>query len=416
MKNKNIALVLVFASLASCANQESAEVEPLTTTTVADTTTTILADTTTTTVAPTTTLAVTTTTTTLAVTTTTTVAPTTTLAVTTTTTVAPTTTLAVSTNYLDYRNIELFRASTISDDHINILMNYVRYSERSFFKDSRIKAYNLYPILIVQTDRNNYQSAIDLEGEFCQYLLDTNPSSHKRYCYYRDVKSDGSIGLFTDNGRPSGSSISGTPKGESCCWLFISGSHDLPQHASSMGYVTIHEMFHIFQISNYLDIAKDREEQLRYSGKIVGDDNKEHPFWIEGNAVYFSHRYYSKSIGDTTHLKNEMERGLFGCYCGDGSAPIINRYLNGPKLYDVTWDSDANVGYQVGAWFVAYLANIHGDDKILDFWFNTQTGKLFPENFKETFGKDYKTYIDEFESFIRNNDRATILSILPSDA
>jgi hypothetical protein len=414
MKNKNFAFVLLFTLLASCTSPEGAEVADTTTTTFADTTTTTVADTTTTTVADTTTTTVAdTTTTTVAATTTTTVAATT------TTTVAPsttTTTVARSTNYLDYRNIELFRASTISDDHINILMNYVRYSERSFFKDPRIKAYNLYPILIAQTDRNNYQSAIDLEGVFCQYLLDTNPSSHKRYCYYRDVKSDGSIGLFTDNGRPSGSSISGTPEGESCCWLFISGSHDLPQHSSSMGYVTIHEMFHIFQISNYLDIAKDREEQLRYSGKIVGDDNKEHPFWIEGNAVYFSHRYYSKSIGNTTHLKNEMERGLFGCYCGDGSPPIINRYLNGPKLYDVTWDSDANVGYQVGAWFVAYLANIHGDDKILDFWFNTQTGKLFPENFKETFGKDYKTYIDEFESFIRNNDRATILSILPSDA
>ena len=165
-----------------------------------------------------------------------------------------------------------------------------------------------------------------------------------------------------------------------------------------------------------MDIAKDREEQLRYSGKIVGDDTKEHPFWMEGNAVYFSHRYYSKSIGDITHFKNEMERGLFGCYCGDRSAPIIDRYLNGPKLYDVTWDSDANVGYQVGAWFVAYLANIHGDDTILDFWFNTQTKKLFPENFKETFGKDYKTYIDEFESFIRNNDRSAILAILPNDA
>ena len=36
-------------------------------------------------------------------------------------------------------------------------------------------------------------------------------------------------------------------------------------------------MLHIFQISNYLDIAKNREEKLRYSGKIVGDDNKEHP-------------------------------------------------------------------------------------------------------------------------------------------
>ena len=69
----------------------------------------------------------------------------------------------------------------------------------------------------------------------------------------------------------------------------------------------------------------------------------------EGHATYYSHLYYSKSIGDISHLKNEMERGLFGCYCNDGRAPIIERYLNGPKLYDVTWDSDQQVGYQVGA-------------------------------------------------------------------
>ena len=109
-----------------------------------------------------------------------------------------------------------------------------------------------------------------------------------------------------------------------------------------------------------------------------------------------------------------MKRGLFGCYCRDGRAPIIERYLNGPKLYDVTWDSDQQVGYQVGAWFVAYLANIHGDEKMFDFWFNTQTGKLFPENFQDTFGKDYITYVDEFENFIRNSSESEIMSILPS--
>ena len=338
---------------------------------------------------------------------------------TTTTTVAPsttTTTLAPSTNYQDKRDVRLFRASTISDEHINILMKYVKYAERSFFDDPRVKVDNLYPILIAQLDRNNYQSAIDLEGEFCQYLMDSEPDSHRQYCYYRGVQADGSIGLFTYGGRPSSSSISGQPEGDSCCWLFINESHDLPQHASAMGYVTLHEMLHIFQISNYLDIANDREEKMRFSGKIVGDDNKEHPFWIEGHATYYSYRYYAKSIGDISWLKREMANGLFECYCSDGKARIIDRYLNGPKLYDVTWDSDWAVGYQVGAWFVAYIESIHGEEKIQDFWFNTQTGKLFPENFKDTFGKDYKTYVDEFESFIRNNDRSAILAILPSDA
>ena len=109
-----------------------------------------------------------------------------------------------------------------------------------------------------------------------------------------------------------------------------------------------------------------------------------------------------------------MRNGLFDCYCGDGRAPIIDRYLNGPKLYDVTWESDADVGYQVGAWFVAYLNNIHGEEPLFDFWINTQTGILFEDNFLEIYGKDYRTYVDEFEDFIRNNDEETIMSILPT--
>mgnify|MGYP006209468099 FL=1 len=115
-----------------------------------------------------------------------------------------------------------------------------------------------------------------------------------------------------------------------------------------------------------------------------------------------------------SHFKNEMKRGLYTCYCGDGKPTIRERYLNGPKLYNVTWESDWAVGYQVGAWFVAYLNNIHGEDSIFDFWFKTQNGKLFEENFLDVYGKDYRTYVDEFEDFIRNSSESEIMSILPS--
>ena len=151
---KNISIIIFLTLLTSCAVQE--------------TTTTVAPSTTTTTVAPSTT--------------TTTVAPSTT-----TTTVAP------STKYTDYRNIKLFRASTISDAHINVLNEYVEYSEKTLFSDPRVKLQNLYPILIVQTDRNNYQSAIDLETEYCDYLLEFSPTDYlsgKCNLEYNPKKSD----------------------------------------------------------------------------------------------------------------------------------------------------------------------------------------------------------------------------------
>ena len=60
------------------------------------------------------------------------------------------------------------------------------------------------------------------------------------------------------------------------------------------------------------------------------------------------------------------------------------------------------------------IINIHGEDSIFDFWFKTQNGKLFEENFLDVYGKDYKTYVDEFEDFIRNSSKSEIMSILPS--
>ena len=40
------------------------------------------------------------------------------------------TTISQSDNYLDYRDIKLFRASTISDQHVDILTKYIQYTQQ----------------------------------------------------------------------------------------------------------------------------------------------------------------------------------------------------------------------------------------------------------------------------------------------
>ena len=320
-----------------------------------------------------------------------------------------------SDNYLDYRDVKIFRASTISDQHVDILTKYIQYTEQLLFVDERIKRENLYPILVVQLDSENYESAIALEEEYCQYLNEVYPKTFRNSrCNPKnhDKKADGSIGLFTDGGRVTGSSISGIPSDRECCYLFISGSFDLSWDNRSQAYVTIHEMYHIFQISNIVGFDYDLEQKI--SGKRIGNDDRDKPFWMEGYATYFSHLYYSRDVNDFSHLQNEMNRGLFSCYCGDNQPTIKERYLNGPELYNVTWESDWAVGYQVGAWFIAYLSNIHGEQTMYDFWINAQTGILFPENFQNTFGKDYITYEEEFRNFITNSSEEELMSILPN--
>ena len=332
-----------------------------------------------------------------------------------TTNTTASTTIPTSDNYLDYRDVKIFRASTISDQHIEILTKYIQLTEQLLFTDERVKRENLYPIIVVQLDSDNYQSAIAVEEEYCQYLRDEYPATfNNTRCnpQNHNKKADGSIGLFTDDGRVSGSSISGIPSDRECCYLFISGSFDLSWDSSSQAYVTIHEMYHIFQLSNVIGFDYDLEQKI--TGKRIGSDNRDKPFWMEGYATYFSHLYYSRDINDFSHLENEMNRGLLSCYCGDNQPPIKERYLNGPELYNVTWDSDWAVGYQVGAWFIAYLSNIHGEQTMYDFWINSQSGILFPENFQNTFGKDYITYEKEFRNFITNSSEDELMSILPN--
>ena len=71
-------------------------------------------------------------------------------------------------------------------------------------------------------------------------------------------------------------------------------------------------MFHIFQISNYVEHESwEHDDALYISGKISGDGTEHKPWWMEGNAVYFSHLHYSRATGDFEHLYNEMERGLW---------------------------------------------------------------------------------------------------------
>jgi len=320
-----------------------------------------------------------------------------------------------SDNYLDYRDVKIFRASTISDQHVDILTKYIQYTEQLLFVDERIKRENLYPILVVQLDSENYESAIALEEEYCQYLDEVYPKTFRNSrCNPKnhDKKADGSIGLFTDGGRVTGSSISGIPSDRECCYLFFSGSFDLSWDSRSQAYVTIHEMYHIFQLSNIVGFDYDLEQKI--TGKRIEKDERDKPFWMEGYATYFSHLYYSRDVNDFSHLQNEMNRGLFSCYCGDNQPTIKERYLNGPELYNVTWESDWAVGYQVGAWFIAYLTNIHGEHTMYDFWINAQTGILFPENFQNTFGKNYITYEEEFRNFITNSSEEELMSILPN--
>ena len=317
-----------------------------------------------------------------------------------------------TTSSLDNREIIYFIAESVSNDHQEMLKEWVAISEELYFSQPNVVIENLYPIYLVQLDRDNPESALALEPVYCEFLEEEHKKLFIQDGYDSSRCGDNEDsreeyernGLFVEpNGGVAGSAISSIPQRDGYN-LFISRTHDLPQHASSMGYVTLHEMFHIFQTSHYSTDSYDGQRML--NGRFSGDNPEDDvPWWNEGTAVYFSYIDYARTINDMSWFKDEMyctllcERDRYG---NKSRLEIFKE--TGVKLNNITFSGnpepvDKQIAYEIGAWFIAYLVNEHGEDKILDIY-SMYEEFGFEKSFEMQFGKDYRTYLNEFYEFL----------------
>ena len=355
---------------------------------------------------------------------------TTTVQDTTTTTVQDTTTIPNGT-YLDYRDVKYFKVANVGQEHVDKVKGFLEYAESVLFADERTKFQNLYPIHVVQLDEGNYQSAVDLEVVYCDYLAQNFSQNANGYgdadCSPERIENDGcsdNYCLFASNGQVEGPSIIGSPLGKDndCCYLFLSATHSSLDDGA-YGHITMHEMVHIFQMSNWVDLATSQTVEENIAGRIIDGSSERYnhnnlrPFWMEGVAVYFGYLYWSRAINNNNEFKDYMVLDLLSTWAWGGDQSSKDKYLNdGVKLYDITFGGgDFGLAYDIGAWFVAYLVHNHGEDQIWEYYYNAQSGIYFEQNFLQTFGKDYRVYVDEFEDFLRNSDRKALIAILPDN-
>jgi hypothetical protein len=168
--------------------------------------------------------------------------------------------------------------------------------------------------------------------------------------------------------------------------------------------MTYHEVFHIYQMSNIFTTEYDAVDE--YMGKRSGDNGEDVAWWSEGNADFFSALY----TYDLEGFKNEMRWALEG-----GPWPVDRKtqfFQDGIKLYNISWNSGQGVdlGYRIGSWFTAYLVHNHGEESVYTLW-NTVNEKGFDQTFIDVYGKDHRTYINEFETWLQQpNDE--LLKIL----
>ena len=328
---KNISIFLI---LIMCGGSDEAilTIEDTTTTTVQDTTTTTVQDTTTTTVEDTTT---------------------TTVEDTTTTTTSTTTTVPNGA-YLDYRDVKYFKVANVGQEHVDKVKGFLEYAESVLFADERTKFQNLYPIHVVQLDEGNYQSAVDLEIVYCDYLAQNFSQNANGYgdadCSPERIENDGcsdNYCLFASNGQVEGPSIIGSPLGKDndCCYLFLSATHSSLDDGA-YGHITMHEMVHIFQMSNWVDLATSQTVEENIAGRIIdGSSDTSHnnlrPFWSEGVAVYFGYLYWSRAINNNNEFKDYMVLDLLSTWAWGGDQSSKDKYLNdGVKLYDITFGGE----------------------------------------------------------------------------
>ncbi len=317
-----------------------------------------------------------------------------------------------TTSSLDNRKIIYFIAESVSNDHQEMLKEWVAISEELYFSQPNVVIENLYPIYLVQLDKNNPESALALEPVYCEFLEEEHKKLFIQDGYDSSRCGDNEDsreeyernGLFVEpNGGVAGSAISSIPQRDGYN-LFISRTHDLPQHASSMGYVTLHEMFHIFQTSHYSTDSYDGQRML--NGRFSGDNPEDDvPWWNEGAAVYFSYIDYARTINDMSWFKDQMYCALLCEKDRYGNKSRLEIFKeSGVKLNNITFSGnpepvDKQIAYEIGAWFIAYLVNEHGEDKILDIY-SLYEEFGFEKSFEIQFEKDYKTYLNEFYEFL----------------
>ena len=314
----------------------------------------------------------------------------------------------------------LFVSETVPRNEQKIIEEAICLSKQLYFDRNGTNWQMATPIYVAALDRHNPAGAINLESEFCDYIQEQHPESWNNgkcgpHHSTTHCETDGICLLTQDDGRVSGSSISSSRHRDGF-YLFINNSHDMPQHEPSYWYVALHEMFHIYQISNISNPDISQEELDRFLGIRAGSDSEiDTPWWMEGTAVYISHYFYSEhKESNWDHIRREMSRYLTTDYNGSGLGTVLEQYKeSGRQLTDFKYGGDDHqVAYGMGAWFIAYLVSSSGIDKIFELYSNLEESGGFEDAFIATYGRSHDSYLAEFDLFL-NKPESEIMSILP---
>ena len=306
--------------------------------------------------------------------------------------------------------VKIMAASDVSQSAIQTTQQYLDLAERTWFKKGGVAKDYFHPILLVIVG-SDMGAAIELEDRLCVEIKQNfkNAYRHSR-CNprHKDPGCQHGVCYITEYATHGGAGIGSSRMNEGFHLMIMSSKRPGPNEEDYKS-VTLHEAFHIYQLSHVK--TKNRDLFEKKIGRRSGDHNRDVPWWSEGMAEYMAQLLYSKQTNvRPNYLKEAMGRKLN--YHGGDSAPRIDKYFSlETKLYNIDYGMNRSIGYDIGSWFAAYLINDVGEEAVFKFYESLDKFG-FENSFIKSFGRPYRDYVDDFEKFIKK-PVSEIYKILP---
>jgi hypothetical protein len=229
---------------------------------------------------------------------------------------------------------------------------------------------------VVGTDT---EAAEALDIYFCSLRMEKDPSlpdDYEDYCLGRgysfvDYVRDGGAGLNTRHNEDEEYSV---------FLITMASKYPFPDE-TDYTVVSYHEYFHVVQSAHIA--SRDEAEQRSLM--------VENPWWSEGGAEYMAQLLYSRQPGvDSGYLKERMGWKM-------ESKSMLE---DGERFSDIPYGERGRIGYDLGAWFIAYLIHQVGEDAYQVGFFDDLNTLGWEGAFVENFGMSSAVMLDEFEVFL----------------
>ena len=265
---------------------------------------------------------------------------------------------------------EFFSASDVSEAHVD--------GARTDHGTASTAWGNFGPLefWIVGTDR---EAAETLDCDFCAIRRERDPSlppEFDAYCANRNYS-------FVDYARDGGAGLNTRHNEEEEYSVFLvtlASKYPFPDE-TDYTVVSYHEYFHVVQ-NAHID-TRDQDERARLM--------VENPWWSEGGAEYMAQLLYSRQPGvDYGYLKERMAWKM----------DTRDLLLAGEHFSDIPYGPRAQIGYDLGTWFIAYLIDQVGEDAYAIDFYDDLNDLDWEASFLTNFGISSQGMLDDFEEFL----------------